>query len=206
MTTPDEEVYQRRRAWERRHPNIKKFWATSVRSAVNAIKNPGGRFAVARIAFIQEGPFLHMELPSGRRIRYPYARLYADNGSTTFTFRDTGGGRWEWYHVLKHRRGAFGGLIAENATQALCRDVFVDAMLRLESAGYHVVAHLHDEFICEVPKGFGISTNSAPSSQRHRPGRKTCRSLPRSAPATGSARLSRQPKRATLTRRRSSKR
>ena len=63
-------------------------------------------------------------------------------------------GRWEWYHVLK-RRGAFGGLIAENATQALCRDIFVDAMLRLESAGYRVVAHLHDEFVCEVSDDFG---------------------------------------------------
>jgi hypothetical protein len=96
--TPDEKVYGYRRAWVRRHPNIEKFWATSVRQA--------------------------------------------------------SGGRWEWYHVLK-RRGVFGGLIAENATQALCRDIFVEAMLRLEAAGYHIVAHLHDEFICEVPEGFG---------------------------------------------------
>ena len=28
-------------------------------------------------------------------------------------------------------------------------------MLRLEAAGYHIVAHLHDEFICEVPDDFG---------------------------------------------------
>jgi hypothetical protein len=37
----------------------------------------------------------------------------------------------------------------------LCRDIFVEAMLRLEAAGYRPVAHLHDEFICEVPDGFG---------------------------------------------------
>jgi hypothetical protein len=98
-------------------------------------------------------------LPNGRRIRYPYPRLYEDIGfdgspRRSFTFRDASGGRWEWYHVLK-KRGAFGGLIAENATQAICRDVFCDAMLRLEAAGYHVVAHLHDQFVCEVPEGFG---------------------------------------------------
>jgi hypothetical protein len=46
-------------------------------------------------------------------------------------------------------------LIAENATQALCRDIFVESMLRLEGAGYYVVAHTHDEFVCEVPEGFG---------------------------------------------------
>jgi DNA polymerase len=153
--TPDEEVYRRCRAWKRRHPNIKKFWATSVRQAVNALEHPAEPFTVARVAFAHEGEFLHMELSSGRRIRYPFARIYSNDYGKTFTFRDASGGRWEWYHVLKKGRGAFGGLIAENATQALCRDVFVDAMLRLEGAGYHVVAHLHDEFICEVPDGFG---------------------------------------------------
>jgi putative DNA primase/helicase len=126
-----------------------------VRQAVNAIEHPDERFTVARIAFIREGLFLHMELPSGRRIRYPYARIYAGERSKTFTFRDASGGRWEWYHVLKKGRGAFGGLVAENATQALCRDIFVEAMLRLEAAGYRPVAHLHDEFICEVPDGSG---------------------------------------------------
>ena len=153
--TSDEEVRRFRNAWMHRHPNIEKFWRTSVRQAGNAIEHPGEHFTVARIAFIREGLFLHMELPSGRRIRYPYARIYADERSKSFTFRDAGGGRWEWYHVLKQGRGVFGGLIAENATQALCRDIFVEAMLRLEAAGYHIVAHLHDEFVCEVPNDFG---------------------------------------------------
>src|SRR5262249_12256384 len=57
-------------------------------------------------------------------------------------------------HILKHR-GAFGGLIAENATQAICRDIFCEAMLRLEAAGYSIVAHLHDEVVCEVPEDAG---------------------------------------------------
>jgi hypothetical protein len=126
-----------------------------VRQALNAIEHPGESFTVARITFVREGQFLHMQLPSGRRIRYPYARAYADERGKTFTFRDASGGRWEWYHVLKQGRGAFGGLVAENATQALCRDIFVEAMLQLEAASYHVVAHLHDEFVCEVPNNFG---------------------------------------------------
>ena len=151
--TPEQTVYNYRRAWVRRHPNITKFWTASVRQAVNAIER-GERFTVARIAFQRKGDFLHLKLPSGRCIHYPFARVYADERSKTFTFRDASGGRWEWYHVLKHR-GAFGGLIAENATQALCRDVFVDALLRLEASGYCVVAHLHDEFVCEVPDDFG---------------------------------------------------
>jgi DNA polymerase len=153
--TSDEKVHINRKAWMRKHPNIEKFWSVSVRQAVNAIESGDcERFTAARIAFQGDARFLHLELPSGRRIRYPFARVYANEYGKSFTFRDASGGRWEWYHVLK-RRGAFGGLIAENATQAICRDIFVQAMLRLEAAGYRVVAHLHDEVICEVPDGFG---------------------------------------------------
>src|SRR6516164_5311735 len=158
-TTPDHIVRGFQKAWARAHPNIAKFWSVALRQAMNAIENPGECFTAARIAFQRDERFLHLELPSGRRIRYPYPRLYEDfsfDGTPrrSFTFRDASGGRWEWYHVLK-KRGAFGGLVAENATQAICRDVFCDAMLRLEAAGYHVVAHLHDQFVCEVPEGFG---------------------------------------------------
>jgi len=152
--TPDAKVYGFRQAWVRRHPNIAKFWATSVQQAVSAIDNSGQRCAAARVTFARERDFLYLELPSGRRLSYPFARIYDDEQSKSFTFRDASGGRWEWYHVLKHR-GAFGGLIAENATQAICRDIFCAAMLRLEAAGYPIIAHLHDEVVCEVPEGTG---------------------------------------------------
>ena len=82
--TPDETVHAIAEHWVRRHPNIEKFWTTSVRQAVNAIEHPGEHFTVARIAFIREGRFLHMELPSGRRIRYPFARLYVDDAQQDF--------------------------------------------------------------------------------------------------------------------------
>jgi len=115
--TPDKEVYRRRDAWRRRHPNIVKFWRTSIKQAINAIENPDERFTVARLTFVREDDFLRMELPSGRYINYPYARLYVDERSKTFTFRDASGGRWDWYHVIKKGRGAFGGRQAVSATR-----------------------------------------------------------------------------------------
>jgi DNA polymerase len=53
------------------------------------------------------------------------------------------------------RRSYHGGLWAENATQAFCRDILCMGLLRCEAAGYRVVIHVHDEIVAEVPEGWG---------------------------------------------------
>jgi DNA polymerase len=46
----------------------------------------------------------------------------------------------------------YGGKLAENATQAMARDVFADALLRVHDSGVgRIVWHVHDEVIVEVP-------------------------------------------------------
>ena len=53
------------------------------------------------------------------------------------------------------RSKLYGGLIAENNTQATARDLLVNGMWKAERAGYEIIAHVYDEIICEVPQGFG---------------------------------------------------
>lgn len=53
------------------------------------------------------------------------------------------------------RFGLYGGLAAENVTQATARDLLVNGMWKAEAAGYPIVATVYDEILAEVPRGFG---------------------------------------------------
>lgn len=53
------------------------------------------------------------------------------------------------------RSHLYGGLLFENWVQAVARDLLVNGMLHAEAAGYPVIAHVYDELITEVPRGFG---------------------------------------------------
>lgn len=53
------------------------------------------------------------------------------------------------------RQGLYGGLLAENCTQAVARDLLVNGMFKAEAAGYPIIATVYDEIIAEVPRGFG---------------------------------------------------
>lgn len=52
-------------------------------------------------------------------------------------------------------RGEHGPVIVSNCTQATARDILVNGMLKAEAAGYEIIAHVYDEIITEVPRGFG---------------------------------------------------
>src|SRR5215831_1329396 len=159
--TSEEIIASRRDAWRRDHPQYVEFWRLIVFQAVQAIRHPGQEFTAKVVAF-QYDPktgFLELTLPSGRRLTYPCAELIEDEqySTTSFTFLDTSGSsKGRMYHTRKGKEGGvFGGLLLENITQALCRDIFVEAMPRLEVAGYPIVMHTHDDYVCEVPEGFG---------------------------------------------------
>jgi DNA polymerase bacteriophage-type len=150
----DEEIRALQQAWRKAHPNIVRFWSALNRAAILATKNPGKIMAAGpRISFRHEGEFLFMRLPSGRELAYPFATLKTtDRGDLAVTFMDIQKGKWG---PCRFGHGAYGGLWVENAVSATARDVFAEAMPRLEAAGYPVVFHVHDEIVAEVPDGFG---------------------------------------------------
>jgi DNA polymerase len=91
---------------------------------------------------------IRMMLPSGRYVTYTGARLIEDprgnSDKRVIAYDVAGNGQ-----VLT--RTTYGGKICENETQAFCRDLLADAMLRTDEKGWDIAFHVHDEEICEVP-------------------------------------------------------
>ena len=88
-------------------------------------------------------------LPTGRELNYydVQSRVQtAPDGSSrrgTAAVTQRGSDRHEFF---------WGSKLTENYIQALARDVFADAMLRIDAGGVKTCWHVHDELICEVPQ------------------------------------------------------
>ena len=46
----------------------------------------------------------------------------------------------------------YGGLLTENASQALARDIFADILIRLNKKDLNIIFHVHDEVVIETPE------------------------------------------------------
>ena len=109
--------------------------------------------SAARLFLKSDGTFLQIELPSGRKLSYPNPRLIVDDhDQARVVYDDNSGGR---FTACRGGYGAYGGVWFENIVSGIARDILVEAMFRIEAAGYPIMMHVHDEVVCEVPIGFG---------------------------------------------------
>jgi DNA polymerase len=118
-----------------------------------AIKAPGKTFKAGRVqyTFVRElmGGTLLCELPGGHFISYPRARIeFVDSehgGNYEITALKANwkpkAGDMEW-----PRFKVWGGLAAENVTQAVCAALLREALRQLDD----VVLHCHDEIALET--------------------------------------------------------
>lgn len=118
------------------------LWKDLQRAARACVESGQDQGADAAISFHREGVHLICVLPSGRPIVYRDARIElvpskwdASKTRPVITYASPKGMRVSLY----------GGLLAENVVQALCRDLLAAALVRLEEAGLDVVLHVHDE-------------------------------------------------------------
>jgi DNA polymerase len=161
--------------WRDARPKTKQYWYALEEAAVAAVLSPGqitsAGAAGREVRFRKHGSFLWCRLPSGRTLCYPYPEVHENKfGRQAVTYKGVPDQVvWAAYVGQKERGepnttyivddpantrswcriSTYGGKLSENVTQAICRDILADAMLRVEDAGFRVVVHVHDEIVVE---------------------------------------------------------
>lgn len=149
------------------YENVPTLWRGLEDAAIRAVrmkgsseyKSPTG--VMIRFAYEKDkaGPWLTMRLPSGRKLWYFNPGLEMK----TISYRDKETGETKtfdkmslYYEGRDNKRGGawgrvytYGGMLTENAVQAIARDLMVAAMWRVEKAGYPVILSVHDELVAE---------------------------------------------------------
>lgn len=139
-------------AWRDASPAIVGLWGKLNAAAMMATRSKGRGFVLPKfrgLRFFHNGEALLVTLPSGRNLTYWEASLCVNRfGKQALRYKGIGtySRKWEWTET-------YGGKLAENVVQAIARDLLADTMLRLDKAGHHIVMHVHDEVVCEMPKG-----------------------------------------------------
>lgn len=149
----EEELPDIVRRWRRANRRICDLWY-AVEGAVMEVMHTGRSATVNNLVFAREGDFqcgldfLTIRLPSGRKLYYVSPFLAPDNrGGEKLYYWGTNQTTRKWEVT-----DTYGGKLVENITQAVARDCLAVCIDRLESAGYPVVFHVHDEVVLDVPK------------------------------------------------------
>ena len=134
-------------AYRTGYPEIPRFWY-ALEEAFRATWLSKRAHSVGVLRFERGGNYIRVLLPSGRFLYYHQVKI--DDGQLSYmNFGKKGA-----------RVSLWGGSIAENITQAVCRDILTDRMQALEAAGLPVRLHVHDEIVAEV------STKTAKTKQK----------------------------------------
>lgn len=137
--------------WRNANPAIVALWETVQSAAMGALK--GGVVGIQRgIYFRNELGAMTIQLPSGRKLFYPRAKVEVrekfGRKSKVITYEGQNQTTKKW-----EVQETYGGKLVENIVQAIARDCLAVTMVRLEKLEYPIVFHVHDEVILEVPEG-----------------------------------------------------
>ncbi|MEG1264277.1 MAG: DNA polymerase, partial [Clostridia bacterium] len=146
---PEDEMQPLVDAWRAANPRIVAFWGALDRAAREVIEEHTSA-RVGKVALYWQDDRMFIRLPGGRNLCYISPRFVPNR------FGNSGIG-----YLAPAANGqlvvqeTFGGKIAENVTQSIARDLLAHGMMNLETAGYPINFHVHDEAVMEVPIGQG---------------------------------------------------
>lgn len=128
--------------WRRSSPHVVRLWRELGDAAIEAIDTRLRVKCSHGVSFKYAKGILFMTLPSGRSLAYVQPRF--DGRELTYMGMNQTTRKWE-------RTKTWGGKLTENLIQAIARDCLAESMTKIQQAGYHIVMHVHDEVIVEVP-------------------------------------------------------
>ena len=131
-------------SWRAANRAITKFWWDTDAAARKTISTKAPSHLPYDMGFFAQGPLMRLLLPNGRCLSYVKPKIVDEN--ITYEGNIQTSGAWG-------RIESYGPKLVENIVQAVARDCLAEAMFRLESNGFPVVFHVHDEVICEVEEG-----------------------------------------------------
>lgn len=143
-------------AWRTASPMIAKLWRDVEYSAITAVRSPGAVVRLVtgggvKLQFVVRKNILNIVLPSGRPLCYVRPRLKPGKyGKDYIEYEGVDQTKKIWC-----RLDTYGGKLVENIVQAIARDCLVEGLMRLNTAQYRIVMHVHDEAVAEMPEGTG---------------------------------------------------
>lgn len=126
--------------WRKENPLVLKFWSNLESAARRCVKHRC-KVRVGHLQFAMWKDYMVLRLPSGRCLFYYKPAFVKVDGKSKFRYTSVRGVRHEWA----------GGILCENAVQAVARDTLVHYMKRAMQQGLDIMAHIHDELMVECP-------------------------------------------------------
>lgn len=167
-SVPEDEMQGIVTQWRAESPKIVRMWRDCQDAAVSVIRGSQPKRVLRSlqgtefyVKLVDGTPVLFIRLPSGRPISFWDPKVidtetgpritYMNQGLTPIQIAEAKRNGWEssaqWGRVE-----TYGGKLTENIVQSVARDCLAEKMKLLESMGYPIVFHVHDEMILDVPR------------------------------------------------------
>ena len=153
-SVPEEEMQGIVTQWRAESPKIVRMWRDCQDAAVSVIRGNQPKRVLRSlqgtefyVKLVDGTPVLFIRLPSGRPIAYWDPKVMDTEMGPRITYMTQNQTTRKW-----ERCETYGGKLTENIVQSVARDCLAEKMKLLESMGYQIVFHVHDEMILDVPR------------------------------------------------------
>ena len=153
-SVPEDEMQGIVTQWRAESPKIVRMWRDCQDAAVSVIRGSQPKRVLRSlqgtefyVKLVDGTPVLFIQLPSGRPIAYWDPKVMDTEMGPRITYMTQNQTTRKW-----ERCETYGGKLTENIVQSVARDCLAEKMKLLESMGYPIVFHVHDEMILDVPR------------------------------------------------------